>query len=144
MRQWTFGLFCGTAMLYAARTIMPMCIVVISTEMNWDRTEAVKFTLPLRHMFLCHVIVILQDIALIFYHFFAFCLLCVCRCSVYVALEIFDYFLFWMCLCSTAQNVFYPYDIYCCCTNVTGSKHVFSCVHALFANIIYIYMYYII
>ena len=39
--QWALGLFCGTAMLYAARTVMPMCVVTVSEEMNWDKTEAV-------------------------------------------------------------------------------------------------------
>ncbi|XP_076440135.1 LOW QUALITY PROTEIN: voltage-gated purine nucleotide uniporter SLC17A9-like [Babylonia areolata] len=38
--QWAAGLLLGTAMLYAARTIMPMCVVTVSQEMNWDKTEA--------------------------------------------------------------------------------------------------------
>ncbi|XP_041356795.1 solute carrier family 17 member 9-like [Gigantopelta aegis] len=39
-RKWTVGLFTGTSMLYAARTIMPMCIVTLSQEMAWDKTES--------------------------------------------------------------------------------------------------------
>ncbi|KAK7482245.1 hypothetical protein BaRGS_00026488 [Batillaria attramentaria] len=38
--QWALGLFCGTAMLYAARTVMPMCVVTVSDEMDWDKTES--------------------------------------------------------------------------------------------------------
>lgn len=39
-RQWTFALSCGTAMLYAARTIMPVCITAIAEERKWDKTES--------------------------------------------------------------------------------------------------------
>ncbi|KAL8590485.1 hypothetical protein ACOMHN_011698 [Nucella lapillus] len=38
--QWAAGLLCGTAMLYASRTIMPMCVVTVAEEMNWDKTES--------------------------------------------------------------------------------------------------------
>ncbi|KAK7100474.1 voltage-gated purine nucleotide uniporter SLC17A9-like isoform X1 [Littorina saxatilis] len=38
--QWALGLFCGTAMLYASRTIMPMCVVTVAEEMKWDKTES--------------------------------------------------------------------------------------------------------
>ncbi|PVD23171.1 hypothetical protein C0Q70_16434 [Pomacea canaliculata] len=39
-KNWTVMLMCGTAMLYAARTIMPVCIVVVAKEMNWDKRES--------------------------------------------------------------------------------------------------------
>ena len=29
-------------MLYAARTVMPMCVVTVSEEMDWDKTESVS------------------------------------------------------------------------------------------------------
>ena len=33
---------CGTAILYAARTIMPVCIVEVADAMKWDKTESVS------------------------------------------------------------------------------------------------------
>lgn len=39
-RLWTFVMICGTAMLYAARTIMPVCITAIAEERHWDKTES--------------------------------------------------------------------------------------------------------
>ena len=33
---------CGTAILYAARTIMPVCIVELADDMKWDKTESVS------------------------------------------------------------------------------------------------------
>ncbi|CAL1529513.1 unnamed protein product [Lymnaea stagnalis] len=38
--KWMTSLFIGTATLYAARTIMPVCIVSVSQEMGWDKTES--------------------------------------------------------------------------------------------------------
>ncbi|KAI8773926.1 solute carrier family 17 member 9-like [Biomphalaria glabrata] len=38
--QWLVGLFIGTAMLYSARTLMPLCVVPLSEEMGWDKTES--------------------------------------------------------------------------------------------------------
>ncbi|XP_035826482.1 solute carrier family 17 member 9 isoform X2 [Aplysia californica] len=39
-KQWVVGLMLGTSMLYAARTIMPLCIVSTSQELGWDKTES--------------------------------------------------------------------------------------------------------
>ena len=35
-------MMCGTAILYAARTIMPVCIVEVADTMKWDKTESVS------------------------------------------------------------------------------------------------------
>ncbi|KAK7100472.1 hypothetical protein V1264_023423 [Littorina saxatilis] len=39
-RQWTGILMCGTAILYAARTIMPVCIVEVADDMDWNKTQS--------------------------------------------------------------------------------------------------------
>ncbi|KAK3791568.1 hypothetical protein RRG08_002924 [Elysia crispata] len=39
-KQWVIGLFSGTTFLYAARTIMPLCVVAVSEELHWDKTES--------------------------------------------------------------------------------------------------------
>ncbi|GFR61475.1 solute carrier family 17 member 9, partial [Elysia marginata] len=39
-KQWVVGLFSGTTFLYAARTIMPLCVVAVSEELHWDKTES--------------------------------------------------------------------------------------------------------
>ncbi|CAI9739762.1 solute carrier family 17 member 9-like [Octopus vulgaris] len=39
-RQWGCGLFCGGAMLYACRTVMPLCVVSLAKEFKWNKTES--------------------------------------------------------------------------------------------------------
>lgn len=39
-RTWTAALMCGTAIIYTARTIMPVCIVEVADEMKWDKKES--------------------------------------------------------------------------------------------------------
>ncbi|GFO27656.1 solute carrier family 17 member 9 [Plakobranchus ocellatus] len=39
-KQWVVGLFAGTTFLYAARTIMPLCVVGVAEELHWDKTES--------------------------------------------------------------------------------------------------------
>ncbi len=38
-------MFLGCAAVYAARTAMPLCIVAIGQEMNWDKTDSVSLAL---------------------------------------------------------------------------------------------------
>ena len=40
-KVWLISLFFGTAALYASRAVMPLCIVAISKEMNWDKMQSV-------------------------------------------------------------------------------------------------------
>ena len=42
-RQWTIVLFIGTLTLYAARVALPICVVQISREYSWSKTESVSF-----------------------------------------------------------------------------------------------------
>lgn len=40
-KLWLTSLFLGTAALYSTRTVMPLCIVSLSKEMNWDKMQSV-------------------------------------------------------------------------------------------------------
>lgn len=39
-RKWTITLMLGTAILYSSRTIMPVCVVAISEELKWQKTQS--------------------------------------------------------------------------------------------------------
>lgn len=39
-RLWTGTLFCGSTMIYASRTIMPLCAVAIAADQGWDKKES--------------------------------------------------------------------------------------------------------
>lgn len=38
-KLWLGTLLCGCTMLYAARTVMPLCVVTMSQEFSWDKTD---------------------------------------------------------------------------------------------------------
>uniref|UniRef100_A0A1I7WUR9 Arrestin_C domain-containing protein n=1 Tax=Heterorhabditis bacteriophora TaxID=37862 RepID=A0A1I7WUR9_HETBA len=40
-RLWSFTLFVGTSMLYAARVTLPICAVSMAKEYNWNKTDSV-------------------------------------------------------------------------------------------------------
>ncbi|XP_013421814.1 solute carrier family 17 member 9 isoform X1 [Lingula anatina] len=37
---WVLTLFTGCSVLYTARTVMPLCVVAISKELKWDKTQS--------------------------------------------------------------------------------------------------------
>ena len=39
---WIATLFCGCAVVYAARTAMPLCALALATEFNWNKKESVS------------------------------------------------------------------------------------------------------
>ncbi|KAJ8305772.1 hypothetical protein KUTeg_016317 [Tegillarca granosa] len=39
-KQWAGGLFAGCAVLYACRTVTPLCVASMAKEMGWDKTES--------------------------------------------------------------------------------------------------------
>ncbi|KAL5022120.1 hypothetical protein ScPMuIL_001275 [Solemya velum] len=39
-KQWAVGLFAGCAVLYSCRTVMPVCIVAMAKEFDWDKTQS--------------------------------------------------------------------------------------------------------
>ena len=40
--KWLAALFCATAALYTTRIAMPLCIVAVSEQMNWDKEHSVR------------------------------------------------------------------------------------------------------
>lgn len=42
-KQWAAGLFTGCAVLYACRTVTPLCVSAMAKEMGWDKTQSVSF-----------------------------------------------------------------------------------------------------
>lgn len=40
-RLWVGCLFLGCSMIYATRTVMPLCAVAISEQLQWDKTQSV-------------------------------------------------------------------------------------------------------
>ena len=46
-KLWIATMFTGCATVYAARTAVPLCIVAISKEMNWDKKQSVRWTMVL-------------------------------------------------------------------------------------------------
>ena len=44
-KLWIATMFTGCATVYAARTAVPLCIVAISKEMNWDKKQSVRRTM---------------------------------------------------------------------------------------------------
>ena len=44
-KLWIATMFTGCATVYAARTAVPLCIVAISKEMNWDKKQSVRWTI---------------------------------------------------------------------------------------------------
>ena len=41
-KLWIGTLFCGCAVVYAARTAMPLCALAIATEFNWNKKQSVS------------------------------------------------------------------------------------------------------
>ena len=41
-KVWLAGLFCGSVMLYMARTVMPLCIVSMGKEFDWSKSDTVS------------------------------------------------------------------------------------------------------
>ena len=41
-RLWVGCLFLGCSMIYATRTVMPLCVVAVSQELQWDKTQSVS------------------------------------------------------------------------------------------------------
>ncbi|KAK2194165.1 hypothetical protein NP493_2g17004 [Ridgeia piscesae] len=39
-RLWVGCLFLGCSMIYATRTVMPLCVVAVSQELQWDKTQS--------------------------------------------------------------------------------------------------------
>ncbi|XP_078317046.1 voltage-gated purine nucleotide uniporter SLC17A9-like isoform X2 [Crassostrea virginica] len=39
-KQWAAGLFTGCAVLYACRTVTPLCVSAMAKEMGWDKTQS--------------------------------------------------------------------------------------------------------
>ncbi|XP_062609999.1 voltage-gated purine nucleotide uniporter SLC17A9-like [Saccostrea cucullata] len=39
-KQWASGLFIGCAVLYACRTVTPLCVSAMAKEMGWDKTQS--------------------------------------------------------------------------------------------------------
>lgn len=46
-KQWAAGLFTGCAVLYACRTVTPLCVAAMAKEMGWDKTQSVSCLLIL-------------------------------------------------------------------------------------------------
>jgi len=42
-RYWIVAMFCGTLLLYATRSAVPLCMAAMSTDMNWDKEIDVSF-----------------------------------------------------------------------------------------------------
>lgn len=36
-KLWIVAMFCGTLLLYAARSAVPLCMAAMSSDMNWDK-----------------------------------------------------------------------------------------------------------
>lgn len=36
-KHWIVAMFCGTLLLYAARSAVPLCLAAMSSDMNWDK-----------------------------------------------------------------------------------------------------------
>lgn len=36
-KHWIVAMFCGTLLLYAARSAIPLCLAAMSSDMNWDK-----------------------------------------------------------------------------------------------------------
>ena len=36
-KYWIVAMFCGTLLLYAARSAVPLCMAAMSSDMNWDK-----------------------------------------------------------------------------------------------------------
>ena len=55
-KQWLIGLCSGCAVVYMARAVVPLCIVSISKEFSWSKTDSVCLltinkVLPLFHVY---------------------------------------------------------------------------------------------
>ena len=51
-RYWIVAMFCGTLLLYATRSAVPLCMAAMSTDMNWDKeidVSFVKYNLLIMH-----------------------------------------------------------------------------------------------
>lgn len=36
-KYWIVAMFCGTLLLYAARSAVPLCMAAMSSELKWDK-----------------------------------------------------------------------------------------------------------
>lgn len=36
-KHWIVAMFCGTLLLYATRSAVPLCLAAMSSDMNWDK-----------------------------------------------------------------------------------------------------------
>ena len=43
-KHWIVAMFCGTLLLYATRSAVPLCLAAMSSDMNWDKEVDVSFT----------------------------------------------------------------------------------------------------
>ena len=41
-KYWIVAMFCGTVLLYATRSAVPLCMASMSSEMNWDKETDVR------------------------------------------------------------------------------------------------------
>ena len=41
-KYWIVAMFCGTLLLYAARSAVPLCMAAMSSDMNWDKEIDVR------------------------------------------------------------------------------------------------------
>ena len=51
-KYWIVAMFCGTLLLYATRSAVPLCMAAMSTDMNWDKeidVSFVKYNLLIMH-----------------------------------------------------------------------------------------------
>ena len=49
-KYWIVAMFCGTLLLYAARSAVPLCMAAMSSDMNWDKeidVSVVEFAIGL-------------------------------------------------------------------------------------------------
>ena len=61
-KYWIVAMFCGTLLLYAARSAVPLCMAAMSSDMNWDKEIDVSLTIIQQtKLFMLYVNVLLKS-----------------------------------------------------------------------------------
>lgn len=61
-RCWIVAMFCGTLLLYAARSAVPLCMAAMSSDMNWDKEIDVGLVVLISSVFCAILLPVIKNI----------------------------------------------------------------------------------
>lgn len=59
---WIVAMFCGTLLLYAARSAVPLCMAAMSSDMNWDKEIDVGLVVLISSVFCAILLPVIKNI----------------------------------------------------------------------------------